>query len=422
MSKLSENKKIPSIRFFDFSDDWKQRKLSQLGLIVTGSTPSTQVQANYSDIGIPWVTPTDISDNITFCTAKYLTNEGQRVARVVPKNTILVTSIASIGKNTILGTTGSFNQQINGLVPNNKENHSYFLFAQSTLWSDRMKRTAASGTMQIVNKTEFSEIETYVPTLDEQKLIGEYFYNLDNLITLQQHKLLKLKNIKKAMLEKMFPRKKSKTPEIRFSGFTDAWNESKFSEIFTYLQSNSLSRADLNYYYGKVKNVHYGDVLIKFGEILDVKKAEIPFISNKEFIVNNISLLQDGDIIIADAAEDKTVGKCSEIKGVEGTSIVSGLHTIPCRPNKKFATGYQGYFLNSNSYHDQLLSLIQGTKISSISKSALQNTDIFYPNSEQEQFQIGEFFRNLDNLIALQQSKYEKLKNIKKACLMKMFV
>jgi type I restriction enzyme S subunit len=115
-----------------------------------------------------------------------LTIEGQKVARVVPKNSILVTSIASIGKNTMLGIAGSFNQQINGLVPNEKENHPYFLFTESSLWSDKMKRSAASGTMQIVNKTEFSEINTYVPKLDEQKKIGEYFLQLDNLITLHQ--------------------------------------------------------------------------------------------------------------------------------------------------------------------------------------------------------------------------------------------
>ncbi|MDD2217097.1 MAG: restriction endonuclease subunit S [Eubacteriales bacterium] len=184
-----------------------------------------------------------------------------------------------------------------------------------------------------------------------------------------------------------------------------AWEQRKFSDTFSYLQNNSLSRADLNYEKGVVKNVHYGDVLIKFGEILDVERAGIPFISNNEFNVSGTSLLQNGDIIIADAAEDETVGKCSEIKGIDGTSIVSGLHTIPCRPNKAFASGYLGYYMNSSSYHDQLLPLIQGTKISSISKSALQNTDIHFPDSEKEQLKIGLFFKNLDNLITLHQRK-----------------
>lgn len=210
-------------------------------------------------------------------------------------------------------------------------------------------------------------------------------------------------------------------PSLRFSGNKDVWEQSKFSETFIYLQNNSLSRADLNYEQGSVKNIHYGDVLIKFGQILDVEKADIPFISNNEFDVNSTSLLQNGDVIIADAAEDETVGKCSEIKGIDGMSVVSGLHTIPCRPNKSFASGYLGYYLNSSAYHDQLLHLIQGTKISSISKSALQSTDILYPNTEQEQLQIGRFFQSLDNLITLHQNEYDKLLIMKKAMLRKMF-
>ena len=195
---------VPEIRFKGFTRDWEVRKLAELGVIVTGSTPSTQEPLYYSDDGKPWVTPTDISENITFHSAKHLTEEGQRIARIVPKNTILVTCIASIGKNTMLGTSGSFNQQINGLVPKEKENYPYFLFTQSALWSYKMKRSAASGIMQIVNKTEFSELKTIVPTLAEQNQIGKYFKHLDTLITLQQRELEKLKNIKKACLEKMF--------------------------------------------------------------------------------------------------------------------------------------------------------------------------------------------------------------------------
>lgn len=214
---------------------------------------------------------------------------------------------------------------------------------------------------------------------------------------------------------------KANTPAIRFKGFTDVWEQRKFSETFIYLQNNSLARADLNYQQGIVKNVHYGDVLIKFSEILDVEKAELPFISSNEFDYISTALLQNGDIIIADAAEDETVGKCSEIRGLDGIRVVSGLHTIPCRPNREFASGYLGYYMNSSAFHDQLLPLIQGTKISSISKSALQNTGIIYPDSELEQVQIGQFFQSLDYLITLHQRKLLKLKNIKKAMLEKMF-
>ena len=146
-------------------------------------------------------------------------------------------------------------------------------------------------------------------------------------------------------------------------------------------------------------------MLIKFGEVLDVKMDTLPFISRSDFSIGNTSLLQNGDVILADAAEDETVGKCSEIEGLEGEYVVSGLHTIPSRPVMKFASGYLGYYLNSHAYHNQLLPLIQGTKISSISKSALQDTNIFYPISIEEQQKIGAYFSDLDSLITLHQRK-----------------
>lgn len=152
---------------------------------MTGSTPSTSKSEYYSEDGIPWVTPTDINALTIFDTPKKLSKEGMKVAGIVPANTILCTCIASIGKNALLTVTGSFNQQINSLTPSMK-NDAYFLLTESKFWSDKMKQMAASGTMQIVNKTAFSELKAMVPTLDEQKLIGSYFRILDDLITLHR--------------------------------------------------------------------------------------------------------------------------------------------------------------------------------------------------------------------------------------------
>ena len=166
---------------------WEQRKLGDLGEIMTGSTPSTSKTEYYSEYGVPWVTPTDINAQTISDTPRKLSEEGVKVARVVPANTILCTCIASIGKNTLLTVKGSFNQQINSLTPNNK-NNPYFLLTESKKWSDKMKMMAASGTMQIVNKTEFSELLTMVPELSEQKIVGEFFYRIDELITLHRWK------------------------------------------------------------------------------------------------------------------------------------------------------------------------------------------------------------------------------------------
>jgi len=213
-----------------------------------------------------------------------------------------------------------------------------------------------------------------------------------------------------------------KIPAIRFKGFDEAWEQRKYRDTFTSLPNNTLSRAELNYNSGSAKNVHYGDVLIKFGELLNVREDEIPYITNGALADKfKSSKLQNGDVIVADAAEDETVGKCTELVNIDEEILVSGLHTIPCRPIISFASGYLGYFMNSSSYHDQLLRLMQGTKVSSISKSALQDTDITFPMDIVEQKQISVYFQQLNNLITLHQRKLLKIKNIKKAMLEKMF-
>jgi type I restriction enzyme S subunit len=216
--------------------------------------------------------------------------------------------------------------------------------------------------------------------------------------------------------------KNNKIPDIRFKGFTDDWEKRKFENTFVGISNNTLSRSELNYHNGLAKNVHYGDVLIKFGELLDVKENEIPFITNNIF-ANKFrgSSLQDGDMIIADTAEDESAGKCTELINVEEENILSGLHTIPIRPITSFAPKYLGYYMNSSAYHNQLLSLMQGTKVLSVSKSALRKTSICYPKSQIEQSKIGSYFQELDKLISQKQAKYEKLQKLKKAMLEKMF-
>ena len=202
LSKMFPKKgsNIPEIRFPGFTDAWEQRKLGELGEISTGSTPSTSNSSYYSEDGIPWVTPTDINELTISDTPRKLSEEGAKVGRVVSANTILCTCIASIGKNTLLTVKGSFNQQINSLTPHD-ENDAYFLLTESEIWSNTMKCMAASGTMQIVNKTEFSELKTMVPCLVEQQAIGTYFRNLDNLITLHQRKVNAYTQMKKALTQ-----------------------------------------------------------------------------------------------------------------------------------------------------------------------------------------------------------------------------
>ena len=171
------------------------------------------------------------------------------------------------------------------------------------------------------------------------------------------------------------------------------------------MRNNTLSRAELSGSEGSVLNIHYGDVLIKFGEVLDVGNEVIPRIADDSLAQSlTCHRLSDGDIVFADTAEDDAVGKCSELVGCGEKKIVSGLHTMACRPLFMFAAGYLSRFLNSPAYRNQLLPLMQGIKVVSIPKSAFGNTIIKFP-SLAEQRRIGAFFSQLDSLITLHQRK-----------------
>ncbi|MDD3052746.1 MAG: restriction endonuclease subunit S, partial [Candidatus Cloacimonetes bacterium] len=215
---------------------------------------------------------------------------------------------------------------------------------------------------------------------------------------------------------------KREKPEIRFSGYETKWIEKKFDETFDMLSNNTLSRDALNYYEGVAKNIHYGDVLVKFGEYLDVSSEKLPYINDATIVLKFLrSYLKDGDIVIADTAEDESVGKCTEVIGVGDTPIIAGLHTIPCRPKQKYAPKYMGYYLNSNAYHDRLLPLMQGVKVTSISRTGIKETDVILSEEFEEQAKIGDFLSTLDDTIAFEVSKYEKLIIVKKSMVEKMF-
>lgn len=300
----------------------------------------------------------------------------------------------------------------------NQEDKYIEYYFKSSSWHRYMKSVANYGVrydrMNITND-DFFRMPIPKPPFTEKEKIAEILEHCDKVIEKYETKVNEYKNLKKVCLSKMFPKKGNCVPEIRFPGFEEDWEQRKLWETLYSLQNNTLSRAELSLENGVAKNVHYGDILVKFGEVLDVEKEFLPMIMDESVVAKyRSSFLQNGDIVITDTAEDETVGKCSEIAGLSDEKVIAGLHTIPCRPLFNFASGYLGYYLNSDAYHKQLLPLMQGIKVTSISKSALQDTEIQYPGSLEEQEQIGTFFRHLDHLITLHQSEVEEYTQIKK--------
>ncbi len=179
------------------------------------------------------------------------------------------------------------------------------------------------------------------------------------------------------------------------------WDIKKFNNIFTIIANNTFSRSEMNDIKGDYYNIHYGDILIKYKETINCLNDKIPFI-NEENIVRDDMILKNGDIIFSDTAEDYTVGKAVELLNICDKKIVSGLHTIPCRPNKNFDSKWLGYFCNFTLYHNQLLPLATGTKVTSISKSSIRNTFIIIPPLPQQQ-KIADILSTQDKVIELKE-------------------
>ncbi|WP_145594758.1 restriction endonuclease subunit S [Yersinia aleksiciae] len=426
---MSVEKKVPEIRFKGFREDWNQRKLDTIFGKIRNAFVGTATPY-YVKEGHFYLESNNVKDgkinrkNEIFINDEFYYKQSDKWLR---EDDIVMVQSGHVGHTAVIPP------ELNNIAAHalimftdpKEEISSHFLNFQ--FQTDKVKaklsEITTGNTIKHILSSEMKEFEIFFSDYEEQTQIGNYFQKLDSLINQHQQKHDKLSSIKKTMLEKMFPKQGDTIPEIRFKGFSGGWRVEPFGVCFANIPNNTLSRSNLNYENGMAKNIHYGDVLIKFGEILDATNELLPFITNDD-IANKLkhAALRDGDIIIADAAEDSMVGKCAELFNVDGQLILSGLHTIAVRTTFSFASKYLGYYLNSSSYHDQLLSLMQGTKVLSISKTAIQNTNIAFPKSAEEQTQIGNYFQKLDSLINQHQQQITKLNNIKQACLSKMFI
>lgn len=406
--------KEPKIRFKGFNGEWKDLPFSEI-VERTSSTGKTG--------SLPGIEFEDIVSGEGCLNKDVYQKDCRKYGKIFREGDILFGKLRPYLKNILLAefkgiAIGDF------WILRPGDNDSKFIY--NLVNSEAFMRVAnvSSGSKMpradwnLVSSTRFLLPQDKV----EQEAIGKYFTSLDAQISASTSRLVSLKKMKAASLQAMFPQEGETVPKVRFKGFEGEWKKVKFDKAFSFLKNNSLSRAELCND-GDIINIHYGDVLIKYGDILDIGNDEVIYVADSN-VANKLYTdcpIVNGDIIIADAAEDFTVGKCVEVQNVTKQKIVSGLHTIPCRPLESTAPNFWGYYINSNSFHRQLLSMIQGSKISSISKTSLSATYVVFPVVEEQQ-SIASFFTSLDRQIALHAQRLEKLKQIKAACLDKMFV
>lgn len=259
-----------------------------------------------------------------------------------------------------------------------------------------------------ISKKAMSGTFLIVPPLAEQKKIAEILSTWDKAIEKQTQLIQKLELRKKGLMQQLLTGKK------RLPGFTGEWEKVKLGEVTTFLSCNTFSREQMNNVCGNWKNVHYGDILVKYSSIVDISrdKDSIPYV-NDTIEYSPKDYVASGDIVMADTAEDEMVGRACEFTNVGEEKIISGLHTILIRPIILFAPIFLGYYLNSREYHKQILSIMQGIKVYSITKEALKNTTIKYPDI-QEQTAIANILSSCDEEIRLAQDKLAAMKEQKK--------
>ena len=383
---MPENAKKPQIRFKGFTDDWEQCKLGEVYFFEYG-----QFNNNPSNGGIY---PVFGANGIIGYYSKYNA-----------ENSIIIGHMGEYAGSVLWGEGKHF-VTYNGTItlPKLKNiipKYGYYML----LRTDIRKTCGGSGlpflSYEMLQKLDFQ----YPKNCEEQIKIKDFLEKLDNLITLHQRKLEKLKNIKKSMLEKMFPKNGSNIPEIRFKGFTDAWEQRKLGEV-----------ADI--YDGTHQTPKYTDDGVMFLSVENIKNlTSDKFISKEDFKKNFKIYPQYGDILltrIGDVGTANVVDKKCDLAYYVSLALLKLKNSHP-------------YFIKENIHSKQVQKDIWEKTLhiafpKKINKIEIEKVIIFKPTNKYEEIKIGELFYNIDNLITLHQRKLEKLQNIKKACLEKMFV
>lgn len=280
------------------------------------------------------------------------------------------------------------------------------LYLNSPFGEREIETLQAGGGRNNLNVNDFVNFRIPLPSIDEQHRIVEYLRETDRYLELTDQQLSKKKAIKQGAMQVLLTGKK------RLPGFFGEWQSFVFGDLFDFIPNNAFTRAQMDVS-GRVKNIHYGDILTKYGAYISADSKDIPYIA-KEIDLSRFSekcYLQSGDLVIADTAEDETVGKALEVINVE-CPVLAGQHTLLCRPKVRFAEKFLGYYLNAACYHDQLLPYIVGTKVSSVSKASIAQTKLIVPKYEEQQA-ISSILADMDDEITELEQKLAKYRQVK---------
>ncbi|MDU6097732.1 restriction endonuclease subunit S [Peptoniphilus harei] len=387
---MKKNKNVPKIRFEEFNEEWSKEQLKKLVDIFDG----THQTPKYTKNGVKFVSVENIK---SLETDKYISIDDfikEYSSKRPQKGDVLMTRIGDIGTTNIVKTDEALGYYVTLalLKPKNIDGIylSYSINSKS-VQKDLWKRTLHIAFPKKINLGEIEKIEIKFPELEEQIMIGNYFENLDNLISLQKQKYEKFLDLKKAMLYKLFPREGEATPEIRFNEFTGDWEKRKIKDIC------SISNGCMNTQDAKEKGVY-------------------PFFIRSEQVMKSDTYVYDEEAILTPGE-----GRIGEI-----FHYIDGKYTAHQRVYRLFNFSeevFPIYLLHElkNNFKKHALQNSSTATAPSIRMGTIADYEFMLPNLD-EQKAIGEYFSRLDNLINLNKKKLDKLKNAKSSLLDNMFV
>lgn len=400
---------IPKIRFKGYTEDWEQRKVSNVAEIIAGGTPSTKENSYWEPKEIPWLSSGEVHKKYITFTDDMISQIGMNnsSAKMVAKDSVL---IALAGQGKTRGTVAinriplTTNQSIAAMTFNEDFIPEFVFYNLENRYDELRRMSSGDGSRGGLNKQLVGDIEIPYTEKEEQEKIGSFFESLDHLITLHQRKCEETKKLKKYMLQKMFPQNGQSVPQIRFAGFTEDWEQRKFSDLYSKVsEKNDLS-------FGTDKIISVANMYFKD----DVKD------SSEEYM-RTYNIMRLGDIAF-EGNKSKNYAHGRFVENTIGDGIVSHVFDV-FRPKVDYDLFFWKYFINNEGVMGRIMT--RCTKASTMMTNLVANDflkeEILVPSID-EQKEIGKYLDILDHLITLHQRKRAELQNIKKYMLQNMFV
>ena len=400
--------KKPKIRFKGYQEDWEQRKLSELSeKTFGGGTPKTSNESFWKG-NIPWIQSSDLIEGSLFDIEprKYISQEAvdKSATKLVPENSVAIVTRVGVGKLAFMPFSYATSQDFLSLsvLKTEPQFTVYALYKKLKSELHAVQGTSIKG----VTKNELLAKEIMIPCYEEQEKIGSYLHSLDNLITLHQRKCEETKTLKKYMLQKMFPQNGHSVPEIRFSGFTEDWEQRKFGEIVQKYEDPVETPAE-GYMRLGIRSHAKGTFHSYVEKGKELETAKMFRVAANNFIVN-ITFGWEHAVAITDESD---AGKLVSHRFPQ-YSFKEGM-------NPRF---FKYLILDECFRHHLELSSPGGAGRNRVLKlNEMLEYKMKFPQME-EQEEIAIYFEQLDNLITLHQHKCEELQNIKKFMLKNMFI